>query len=578
MDTQIHTMKTDDVSKNSPASQSAGRTDALISDAVDRLEAELDLKFSVMLDNAEESFSNLPETPEHDDDPEDESDDDSHDKTSYFTKLVRILHSERDSIEKAFFKEITENNNSGQNRAQSDDLALSNKLSLVDQDEMDEMVAVTAMYSNAMTRYEDEVNNLLARIEYLEILSNSKLPAHMFDPRHICESFQAAIKQVEISIDYKLLLFKLFDQEVSSQLGDLYKSLNQLFIEAGVSPEVVYTVKNHDLESHSNAADSPRDSSSPNGQGSQADHAAPGRGDSNTQTNTLSNNNAGSNDEISRFINQFMSGFSTAKGEGIPQSFSTTPTDTDSQICYSRNDLMTALSKLQNNLAEVDLKNVSANDAEHIKRAIIANMGRSNGGAVTKTVHTLDQRCIDFVGMIFLAIADDESISMVITNLLMLLQIPIIKTAMLDEELFTQTNHPARITLDLITKAGRGVTEDTDRIFIELKDIVDGILQDHDNDNSSFEKAVEGLQTLIKKEEEISAENERIEQHEIIKQHAREQVLSEMRRVTNNKVVPANTRPLMLKHWPSLMFNHYINHGIESSEWILSLKIFNHLM
>jgi len=160
----------------------------------------------------------------------------------------------------------------------------------------------------------------------------------------------------------------------------------------------------------------------------------------------------------------------------------------------------------------------------------------------------------------------------------MLLQIPIIKTTMLDEELFTEADHPARITLDLITRAGRGVTEGTDRVFIELKRIVDGILQDFDVDKASFDKAVAELQTLIRKEEEISTENEKNEQHEIIKQHARNVVLSEMRLVTKHKIVPEDTRPLVLKYWPSLMFNRYIHHGIESNEWLSSLKTFSLLI
>ena len=577
MDTRIHTMKTGGHSKNTPTSKWGGQLDALIGNALDHLKAQLDLKLSVMLDNAEENLSNLSELPVPDVEPDDESEDEPDEKTGYYMKLNRMLRSERNKIEKAFFKAINENNNS-KDQTQNDEPALNNKLSLVDQVEMDEMVAVTAMYSNAMNKYEEEANNLEARFEYLEMSSNKTLPKHIFDPRNICEAFQSALKQVGIPIEYKLLLYKLFDQEVSSCLGDTYKSLNQLFIDAGVMPEVVYTVKNQDSETHSTGAISPNDSGSTNDISSQTDYSVPEIRDYDPQKNTPGNSLASSHDEISRFIDQFMSGFTIAKGEGIPKSFSSIPSDVDSNICYSRNDLMDALSKLQNNLAKVDIENVSADDAEHIKRAIISNMGHSNGGAITKTVHTFDQRCIDFVGMIFHAIADDESISMVITNLLMLLQIPIIKTAMLNEELYTEKDHPARITLDLITKAGRGVTENTDRLFIELKQIVDGILQDYDIDNASFEKAVVELQTLISKEEVKSAENEKIEQNEIIKQHARDVVLSEMRRITKSKIIPEDTRPLMLKQWPSLIFTHYINHGIESNEWLLSLNIFSLLM
>jgi hypothetical protein len=205
-------------------------------------------------------------------------------------------------------------------------------------------------------------------------------------------------------------------------------------------------------------------------------------------------------------------------------------------------------------------------------------MGSSNGGVVTKKVHILDQRSIDFVGMMFTAITKDESISKIITNLLMLLQIPVIKAAMLDEKLFTHEDHPARSTLDLISKAGKGVTDEKDHVFIKLEKIVDGLLREYDVDIASFERAVNELQKLIAIEEEVAAENERVEQLEIIKDHARDVVLTEMRHLTTSKILPRNVQPLVLKHWPTLMCNRYINHGKESNEWIVSLMLLKLLM
>jgi len=240
---------------------------------------------------------------------------------------------------------------------------------------------------------------------------------------------------------------------------------------------------------------------------------------------------------------------------------------------------MNALSKLQNNLTKAEIrKNAVKLDVEHIKRAIMADMGSSNGSAITKKVHLLDQRSIDFVGMMFNAITNDGSVSKVIKNLLMLLQIPVIKAAMLDEKLFTQEDHPARSTLDLVSRAGKGVTEENDHVFIRLEKIVNGILREYDVDIASFERAVNELQKLITIEEEVAAENERVEQLEIIKDHARDVVLSEMRHLTTSKILPRNVQPLVLKHWPTLMCNRYINHGKESNEWIVSLMLLKLLM
>lgn len=549
MSAQIHTLKTGDLSKNKPAKKKVELIDALIHNVFNRLNVQLLQRVSEMLNTADSSLRTLSENAE------------SEEIRCKYLNLMHILSSERSNIDKAFFIAMNKKINSNE-QSQDDELAL------VDEDEMEEMVAVTTMYSNAMNNYGQEVDNLEARFEYLEMASNKKLSKHSIDPRHICEAFQTALKQVDITLDYKLLLFKLFDMEVSSRLGDMYKSLNQLFIDAGIMPEITYKAKNLD-SAESADRNSKKDKEF---QVREARYYDP-------QNNKSSNFIPRSQDEISYFISQFMNGFTTAKGEGIPESFSTIPSDKHNHNCYTRNDLMNALSKLQNKLAKVKTKtNVVKLDAEHIKRAIMADMGSSNGGAITKKVHLLDQRSIDFVGMMFTAITNDESISKIIKNLLMLLQIPVIKAAMLDEKLFTQEEHPARSTLDLISRAGKGVTEENDHVFIKLEQIVNGILREYDVDIASFERAVDELHKLITIEEEIAAENEKIEQLEIIKDHARDVVLTEMRHVTTNKKVPKSVQPLVLKHWPTMMCNRYVNHGKESSEWLLSLMLLKLLM
>ncbi len=586
METQTHTANTDGHSTASAPNASTQQLDELVRDALEKLKAQLQQKMTEMFVSAEEHLINYSEITEHNEGPDDEADSESDDsKESYYEKLLNLFHAEQNNIESEFFKAIDENEPSKE-QAPSDELKLTNTLSLVEQDDMDEMVAVTAMYSNAMNKYEEEVNNLGARIEHLETLSSKTLPKYMFDPRHICEAYQEALRHTDMPIEYKLPLFKLFDHVVTSCLEDMYKSLNQVFIDAGVLPEVVYTVGHNVSEEHPIEAESSDDLDMPNGAESQNDHSphtgigggGTGSADFVPQNNASTNRIPRSHDEISHFISQFMSGNTTAKGEGLPQSFSTIVSEPESQNTYSHSDLLNALSKVQSNLSKDDFDAASAIDAEQIKRAIIADLGRTHGGAVTKTVHALDQRCIDFVGLIFQEIAEDESISMVITNLLMLLQIPIIKIAMVDQNLFSDDGHPARQTLNLITKAGRGITDDSDKVYLQLKEIVHALLHEHDVDHGSFEKAVQELQLLISKEDEIAAEKEKVERQAIIKQHARDVVLGEMRRVTKHKVVPEDNRPLLLKHWPSLMFNHYISHGIESSRWLTSLEIFNILM
>ena len=563
MSAEIHTLRTGNPAEPHHSGHVRNdEHDALANNVYNRLNVQLLQKVSLMLNNADSGLTMLSENEQ------------SSELQDKYRELMNLLRVERRNIDKAFFVAIND-------KIESNKHTRDEELSLVDEDEMEEVVAISTMYSNAMNSYGQEVNNLLARMEYIEMSCSQELDKYAVDPRHICEAFQTALKQVEMKLEHKLLLFKLFDIEVSSRLGEMYKSLNQLFIDADVMPEVVYKAKNLDSDT-----DSTPDRSKQKQAVQEQTRKAPPKDNGFTvrqakyydpQQNKATNFIPRSKEDISYYVSQFMNGFTTAKGEGIPESFSFIPTDKDNHNCYSRKDLMTALSKLQTKILKY--KNVVDRiDAEHIKRAIIADMGSSNGGAITKKVHVLDQRSIDFVGMMFKAITKDESVSDIVANLLMRLQIPVIKVAMLDESLFSNDDHPARKTLDLISEAGKGVTEEKDRIFEKLERIVHDILKGYKVDITSFERAVNALNLLISNEKEISAENERVEQREIIRQHARDVVLTEMRHLTSKKKLPKNVQPLVLKHYPTMMCNRYIQHGKESSEWFISVMLLKLLM
>ena len=421
--------------------------DALLESIFNRLNAQLFQKISLMLNNVDSGLNTLTETEDGD-------------VQRQCLELMELLRIERSNIDQALLNAINDKIN-GIAKAQDDELTL------VDDSEMEEMVAISSMYSNAMETYGQEVQNLQSRFDYLELSCNTKLRQQILDPRHICEAFQTALKQLGLSPEINLLMFKLFDFEVICRLGDMYKSLNQLFIDAGVMPEIVYKAKNLDDEV---SVDSDSNKRGNNGITiRQAKYYDP-------QQNKAKNFIPRSKEEISYFISQFMNGFTTAKGEGIPDSFSTIPTDTYNHNCYSRKELMTALSRLQSKFIN-SKKAFDKIGAEQIKRAVIADMGSRNGGAVTKKVHLLDERSIDFVGMMFRAITKDDSISSVITNLLMRLQIPVIKVAMLDESLYSNEQHPAKETLDLISEAGKGINDKNDKVYKQLNDIVNGVLK-----------------------------------------------------------------------------------------------------
>lgn len=473
-----------------------------------------------------------------------------------FLDCTQVFRTESNDINHHFFMNLNKSLVLSQtNTANCDE----DKSTLVDQDEMDEMVAITTMHSKAMNIYGDEVNHLEARLEYLEIMCQKIFDKEALQPKHICEVFQTTIENIDLAIEVKLIFYKLFDQEVCSKLGVLYKALNQLFINNNIMPEIVLKTMNSIEVEYIEDEVSSR-------------VATYYDAEENKQTNFVPR----TKQDISRIVNEFMSGEMTITGDEIelPESFLRTPTqqDLNGKNCYQRKEVLRALSNLQRKLTSLHHKSKSLTTRQ-IKQELLDDIEKTNDGALNKQVNLLDERSIDFVGLMFDAIADDETVSAIMTNLIKRLQIPVMKVAMTDSKLFDQEEHPARVTVDLLTTAGKGINNEDDRLYKSLVAVIDNLLNQFEDDLSVFEQAAKQIKNIILKEKQLTDKTEKQQQQQILLKHARHIVLTQLRMISCNRKIPDQLRPLVLKNWASLMLNRYIRHGRGSPPWLQSVLL-----
>lgn len=478
-----------------------------------------------------------------------------------FMDCTRIFRTERNDISHHFFINL----NTALSTSTTNDTSTEvEELSLVDQDEMEEMVAITTMHAKAMNIYGKEVNNLEARIEYLEIMCEDMFDKEALDPKHICEIFQKTIENIDIAIEVKLIFYKLFDQEVCSKLGVMYKNINQIFIDNDILPEIVLKTTKHEEVEHIEEEVCSR----------VATYYDPSE---NVATDFIPR----TKEDISRIVNEFMAGDMTITGDELelPESFLRAPTkqDLEGNNCYERKEVLRALSSLQRKLTSLGHL-AQPLSTEQIKQELLSSISDEHGGVLDKQVNLLDERSIDFIGMMFDVIKNDDSISKIMTNLINRLQIPVIKVAMSDASIFEEEMHPARATVDLLTTAGKGINNAEDRLYSELEEIVDNILDDYDIDIHAFEQAADKLQDIVFKEEEATRETEKQQQKKILQEHAKNIVVTQLKMVSCNKTIPSPVRPLVLKNWSTLMLNRYIRHGRESAEWVESVLLLKLLL
>ena len=245
---------------------------------------------------------------------------------------------------------------------------------------------------------------------------------------------------------------------------------------------------------------------------------------------------------------------------------------------FGHQEIIQALSSLQNLPQFVQPAEGQRFDSEAIKRAVLAEIAKKSGGAISKRINTIAEKTIDFIELIFDAIVDDEEISDTVKTLLLRLQIPIIKASMADQEFFIYDDHPARQLLDTIADVGVGITEHTDDMYIHLDKIISSILGEYDLTTETFQAALDNLKTIIEEEETKARTIEEDEQQQLLRKHARATVLKALRAITTGKTLPESVHPLILKRWPTLMFNHYLSQGKENDEWVSLILTLRHIV
>lgn len=477
---------------------------------------------------------------------------------------IRYLLNNASAVSAAFFKSFNEQLWPS---VDATDASEPDELSLVSHDEMEEMVAITTMHAHALNDFGGAISDLCTRIEYLEIKDASIFACEAVNPKGISEAYQRTLNQLQMGTEVNLQLFKLFDEEVIQKLESVYDDLNQIFIDADVMPEIVHT--SHDPEELDEECEMVSGA---------ATYYDP---HDKVHTDFIPR----SQGELNAIVSHFTKGDITVPMEGVgggslpeegtalPASFYKDPAvqNIDGKKYYQRKDVVRSLNRLQKQILQQGKKS-SLNTTEDIKRCLIEDIGRNHGG-VAKEVSVLDERNIDFVGMIFNAINGDNSISEVVSELVNLLHIPVIKVALNDERLFQDQAHPTRKVLDLIPEAGRGVTDTKDKLYDKIERVVKGILADSDVDVESFYKAVEALHRIIHIEERASVNNEQEEKRSVIKAHARTVVVAELRKYSIGRSVPKQVQPLILKYWPTLMVNRYIRYGNEDERWRQSSQL-----
>lgn len=474
-----------------------------------------------------------------------------------FFEAMRDLRLKRKSIERGFLQKVFETfSNLNQyeiGRAPQLDAVSFESLSLVQNDDLEESVAQDTMVSKVMSRDAVALGHLTTRINTL-VSKKIDDRTNPLGPRALCEAFLDACRSLGVEIKVKLIIFKLFDKYVLTELDQLYAEANQLLITAGVLPEL------------KSAPPARR----PQGRTPGAARSAVAGGDAAGVVADMAS------EEVQEVFGALQALLSEVRGSGLPRR--EVPADA---VPITSNDLMRLLSHLQHHLSAQKVDDIDVRfQLDSLLTRASAKSGRS------RVVGQVDDDVINLVSMLFEFILDDRSLPDSLKALIGRLQIPMLKVAVLDKTFFSRGSHPARRLLNEIASAAMGWSEQDDLqrdvLYQRIEQVVLRLLNDFVDDPGIFSDLLSDFLAYTgderRRSELLEQRTRDAEEGRAKAELARQQVEQALNERLLGRTLPEVVVRLLQEAWSKVMLLTCLKHGAESEEWRATLATMDDLI
>lgn len=459
-------------------------------------------------------------------------------------------------------------------------------LSLVRTEDMDVTVTVDSMVARARLKYAAPLGLLRRRYAHvfpkIEV-SERNMP---LDPAGIASAFKDAIGPLEMDVQQKIILLRAFQQQVLDYLGGLLEEANEIFVAAGVLPELKVAVQEQPKKPKPAApkpgekpADAPRATNTEEifsflqGILGQGGSGVPGGGGP----------VAGGQYHGGQYVGGGGIGALPAAAVGgsvaaVPLApLHIAPTAVVQSVATP--DLVEKLSTIQQFQPKAPLaQDASSPSVEEVRTSIRDNL-RSDDEAV-EAIKRTDEDVINLVSMLFDYILDDQNLPTAMKALIGRLQIPLLKVAILDKTFFNAETHSARRLLNLLAKAGIGWNSRDpagDVLYARIESVILRILNDFSDDLGLFDELLEDFTGFYeqqqKRDEVVDKRTRETEEGRARAELARAMVQQTLTRRLAGKQLPAVAVRLLQEAWRNVLYINCLKEGTESENWRQAVKV-----
>ncbi len=479
-------------------------------------------------------------------------------QTIYFDAM-RAVRKERDGMQHRYLADVSRQYNDfwqgsreplEKERSKSVD---EGDFSLVENEALEEELAVSTMIEKGNNLFDQHLHALNTRFAHLlgkKAVANDENP---LAPGSLCHAFEPILKQLDLELKIKLVIYKLFDRVMLNQFGMIYDEINAVLVKHNALPTLTSKIRRM-----AGAAASATRRHPPHDAG-------------------MSEPNPESHVEAFHMMQSLLNGYRSHLG--IPSSL-----DSASGPYYQSDEVLSALSLLQ---TQKNPEPAAENDVVTLglKRYVANELKKLQPGGQERPIAKVDEDVIDMVSMVFDFILDDKNLPNPVKALLGRLQIPVVKAAILEKSFFCKPSHPARRLLNKLAQVGLTINEEhceDTPAFQKLESVVRRILAEFEHNVGLFSELLEEFSNFMEKEEQRSQTlEERTIQVAASKERrelGKKTVAREIAGRIQGKEIPVVIRDFFEDPWSNVLFLAFLRKDKEADAWEDALTVMDQLL
>lgn len=324
-------------------------------------------------------------------------------------------------------------------------------LRLLSQAEESVHLAMREVLERVTLSCRDETKALERRVNFLVLRRAMQPGDSSFKVSALWSCIEAACAEVITNTGPLILLLQLIGEQMSTELPQLYRVVNEAMIEAEILPRLKHSYRDTiPVDAHELAEESTRVASA-----------------------------------LDRLV----------KARAMETGASETP-----RVAAASHELFNSLKTLQ----------AAPRPAAPGTHTNVVRMARDSNAA--RNMKPLEAVTLDVVARLFDLIFSDTKVSDGIKALVARLQTTVLRAAMLNQRFFADRSHPARRFLDSISvvavRWGRVVNAD-DPFYVKLSELVERVQGTYDGDMGVFESANAELDAFLAEREELEEQQDR---------------------------------------------------------------------